>query len=99
MRERALQPLTGVRGPWVAELPEVAVLRVHAEKGASDDAIYSLVHNRAHTSVAYMFGEQKRLVPADDEHLAVINAGQVQVIFRLLFLPNRRTIAQIDAVN
>ncbi len=64
--ERALQPLTGVRGPWVAELPEVAFLRVHAERGGDSDAVYALVHNRAHTNVAYMFGEQKRLVPADD---------------------------------
>ena len=64
--ERALQPLTGVRGAWVAELPEVALLRVHSGKGESGDAVYSLVHNRAHTNVAFMFGEQKRLLPADD---------------------------------
>ena len=64
--ERALQPLTGVRGPWVAPLPEVAFLRVHAGQGKDGDAVYSLVHNRAHTNVAFRFGEQKRLVPADD---------------------------------
>ena len=63
---RALQPLTGVRGAWVAELPEVAFLRVHSGEAEGADAIYSLVHNRAHTNVAFMFGEQKRLVPADD---------------------------------
>lgn len=62
--ERALQPLTGVHGAWVAELPEDAFLRVHS--GDGEHAIYSLVHNRAHTNVAFMFGEQKRLVPADD---------------------------------
>ena len=27
---------------------------------------YTLVHDRAHTNVAYMFGEQSHLVPADD---------------------------------
>jgi hypothetical protein len=64
--EQALQPLAGVQGPWVAELPEVAFLRVHSEKGKDRDAIYSLVHNRAHTNVQFMFGEQKRLIPADD---------------------------------
>jgi Fatty acid cis/trans isomerase (CTI) len=63
--ERALQPLTGVRGPWVAELPELAFLRVRSESG-KDDAIYSLVRDVAHTNVAFMFGEQKRLVPAED---------------------------------
>jgi hypothetical protein len=62
--ERALQPLTGARGPWVAQLPEVSFLRVHSVNG--EDAIYSLVHNRAHTNVAFMFKEQGRLLPADD---------------------------------
>jgi hypothetical protein len=64
--ERALQPLAGVRGPWVAELPEDAFLRVQSTAGDGEDAVYSLVHNRAHTNVAFMFDEQKRLVPADD---------------------------------
>jgi hypothetical protein len=63
--EAALQPLAGVRGPWVAELPEVTFLRVRADSGAAD-AAYTLVHNRAHTNVAYMFDEAERLVPADD---------------------------------
>lgn len=64
--ERALQPLTGVRGPWVAELPEVAFLRVRSGASDSADAVYTLVHNRAHTNVAFMFDEQARLEPADD---------------------------------
>ena len=29
-------------------------------------AVYSLVHNRAHTNVASMFGEDDRLVPEED---------------------------------
>jgi hypothetical protein len=64
--ERALQPLASVRGPWVAELPEIAFLRVRSSQGDGGDVIYSLVHNRAHTNVAYMFDEQQRLVPGDD---------------------------------
>jgi len=64
--ERALQPLAGVRGPWVAEMPELAFLRVQSGAGDGGDAVYSLVHNRAHTNVAFMFDEQERLVPADD---------------------------------
>jgi hypothetical protein len=63
--ERALQPLAGVRGPWVAPLPEISFLRVRAADGGRD-AFYSLVHNRAHTNVAFMFDEAARLVPADD---------------------------------
>jgi hypothetical protein len=63
--ERALQPLTGVRGPWVAELPELSYLRVRSADGKGDE-VYSLIHDVAHTSVAFMFGEEKRLTPADD---------------------------------
>ena len=62
--ERALEPLAGVRGPWVATLPEVALLRVRGSSG--DDAVYTLVHNRDHTNVAFMFDEQARLVPSHD---------------------------------
>ena len=63
--ERALQPLAGARGPWVATLPEVSFLRVRAAGGGQDEA-YTLVHNRAHSNVAFMFDETARLVPADD---------------------------------
>ncbi|MEO8602498.1 MAG: fatty acid cis/trans isomerase [bacterium] len=62
--ERALQPLAGVRGPWVATLPEVALLRVHGN--GDDDAVYTLVHNRDHTNVAFLLDEAARLVPAQD---------------------------------
>ena len=61
--ERALQSLTGLRGSWVAELPEVAYLRVRAP---DDDAAYTLIHNRAHTNVASMFEEADRLDPDND---------------------------------
>lgn len=64
--ERALQPLAGVHGAWVATLPEVSFLRVRDDAGGGDDAVYTLVHNRAHTNVAFMFDEAARLEPADD---------------------------------
>ena len=63
--ERALQPLTGVRGRWVAELPELSYLRVRSADGEGDE-VYSLIHDVAHTSVAFMFGEDERRLPADD---------------------------------
>jgi hypothetical protein len=64
--ERALQPLTGVNGKWVVELPEVAYLRVRAPTGGGADATYALVHNRAHTNVASLFKEDQRLDPDND---------------------------------
>ncbi len=64
--ERALQPLASVSGRFVAELPELSFLRVRAAEGAGRDAVYSLVHNAAHTNVASMFDEVERRVPAED---------------------------------
>ena len=61
--EFTLQTLTAVHGRWVAELPEVTRLRVRNGKEA---IAYTLVHNRARTNVAYMFGEDTRLVPSAD---------------------------------
>lgn len=62
--ERALQQIASVKGPWVAHMPEVSLLRVRVD--SSESLLYALVHNVAHTNVAMMFGEDKRLVPADD---------------------------------
>jgi hypothetical protein len=59
--ERELQRLASVKGDFVSLLPEVAFLRVRGP-----DLVYVLVHNDAHTNVAFMFGEDKRRLPADD---------------------------------
>ena len=64
--ERALQRIAAVKGPWVQLLPEVMFLRVRVDETGSKDLLYSLVHNAAHTNVAFMFGEDKRRLPADD---------------------------------
>jgi hypothetical protein len=64
--QRALQRITGVTGAWVAELPEMAFLRVRSGGKSGLDVSYTLVHNRAHTNVAAMFGEDKRLIPEQD---------------------------------
>ena len=63
--DAALRPLTRHRGGFVVELPEATLLRVRSE-GSEPDAVYTLVHNRAHTNVASMFGEGSRLEPAED---------------------------------
>jgi hypothetical protein len=63
--EDALRPLTRQRGGFIIELPEVSFVRVRSG-GSERDAVYTLVHNRAHTNVAAMFREDARLEPADD---------------------------------
>jgi len=64
--ERALAPLAEARGGFVAQLPEVSLLRVKVDASGKRDLVYSLVHDRAHTNVAFLFREESRLVPEDD---------------------------------
>lgn len=64
--ERALQRIASVKGAWVPALPEVSLLRVRVDETGARDLVYSLIHNDAHTNVAFMFGEDERRLPADD---------------------------------
>jgi hypothetical protein len=64
--ERALQRIAAVTGPWVRLLPEVSFLRVRIDETGTRDLLYSLVHNAAHTNVAFLFDEEERRLPADD---------------------------------
>ncbi|WVM91042.1 fatty acid cis/trans isomerase [Halopseudomonas pachastrellae] len=62
-----LQPLahaTGASLPVIKLLPEVSFLRV---TNGDQRWVYSLVHNRAHSNVAFMFGEEDRLQPERDD--------------------------------
>ncbi|MBW2274148.1 MAG: fatty acid cis/trans isomerase [Deltaproteobacteria bacterium] len=65
--EGALQRLAGVRGPWVEQLPDVAFLRVHSSGlVGKQSAIYTLVHDKAHSNVAVLFREESRREPERD---------------------------------
>ncbi len=66
-----LERLAAQRGVNVALLPEVSFLAVVERAGALVDprAVYTLVRDTAHTNVASLFREGKRLVPAEDELL------------------------------
>jgi hypothetical protein len=44
----------------------VSFLRVRDDSGQETDGFYTLVHNRDHTNVAFMFDETARLEPAGD---------------------------------
>jgi hypothetical protein len=72
--DAALRPLTRHRGSFIVELPEVTLLRVRSD-GSEPDAVYTLVHNRDHTNVAAMFGEDSRLVPTEDTLTLVAGYG------------------------
>lgn len=64
--EQTLQPLARADGgslPAISLLPEVTFLRI---KQGEQRWVYTLVHNRAHSSVAFMFGEESRFLPEED---------------------------------
>jgi hypothetical protein len=64
--ERELQKVAAQQGDYVRLLPEVSLLRVRVDASGTRDLVYALVHNDAHTNVAFMFGEGERRIPADD---------------------------------
>ena len=66
---RDLEQLATIHGDAVAWLPEVSFLSVVPSSGAAADAtgVVSLLKDTAHTNVASMFGEAKRLIPAEDQ--------------------------------
>lgn len=64
--EAILRPLareTGATLPAIKFLPEVTFLRV---TDGDQRWIYTLVHNRMHENVAFMFAEESRLLPEED---------------------------------
>ena len=64
---RALRPFAATPAsalPAIKLLPEIVVLRVSAPSG--ERLMYSLVHNRAHSNVAFLLGEDGRLEPEKD---------------------------------
>jgi hypothetical protein len=64
--ERAARGLVGVAAPFVRVFPDTALLRVRAPASGGEDLVYTIVRNRAHLNIDFMFLEQSELVPAED---------------------------------
>ena len=62
--ERALRRLSAAEGRFAEHLPEIALLRVTGAGGSA--AVYTLVHDAAHTNVAAIFREEARRKPDED---------------------------------
>jgi fatty acid cis/trans isomerase CTI len=58
-----LRPLTVKPAPFAKYLPDIAVLLVETE---NDTEVFTLVHDMAHSNVAFIFNEDFRRVPEDD---------------------------------
>ncbi len=60
----ALRELASQSGNWVQFLPDVSVLLIEHESG--DAELFSLVHDKAHDNVAFLFDESARRAPQSD---------------------------------
>lgn len=58
-----LRPLTVTPALFAKFLPDIAVLLVETDQG---DEIFSLVHDEAHSNVAFIFNEDLRRLPEED---------------------------------
>ena len=59
-----LRELASRDGPWVKFLPDLAILLVGTDSGRP--LIFSLVHDKAHANVAFLFREESRREPEND---------------------------------
>lgn len=65
--DQTLSTLTSIDAkqlPGILQLPEVSFLRVSNQQG--ERTVYSIVRNRAHSNVAFIFGESLRRQPEQD---------------------------------
>jgi hypothetical protein len=66
--ERALRRISSIKAedatPFARFFPDLAILVVQSE--GQRTRVYSLVHNREHSNVSWMLGEEERLAPRED---------------------------------
>jgi Fatty acid cis/trans isomerase (CTI) len=67
--ERQLHAIAQISGKVLSHMPELTFMRLRIDN--SEDRVYSLIKNRAHTNVSSLFGEEKRIV-AEQQTLSVI---------------------------
>ncbi len=60
----AMASVASRQGPWVRYLPELSLVRVKKPNGK--DSVYSLIHDKAHTNIAFLFAEGLRREPEKD---------------------------------
>ena len=63
--DKTLQPLTQLNGKDLHHLPDVSYLRIKTEN-RKNDPVYTLIKNKAHSSVHFVFGEDLRRLPKED---------------------------------
>lgn len=61
-----IQRLASITGIQLKPIPDLAYLRVVPLNETDTPVSYSLIHNRAHTNISYIFDEDSRLEPDKD---------------------------------
>ena len=92
--KRAMTALKAVQGRSAAWMPEVSFLAVveTPQADVKPQAVYTLVHDVAHTNVAHLTKEHKRLVPEEDALL--VARGFVASYPNALFRVTRSQLPQ-----
>lgn len=63
--EQILLPITRIKGEKTNLIPDLVFLRIKF-KNSAQDAAFTLIHNKAHRSVNFIFGEDLRRLPKND---------------------------------
>ncbi len=75
-----LRPLTAKPAPFAKYMPDIALLLVEAD---DHDAVFTLVHDKAHSNVAFIFNEDLRREP-DNDTLTIV-PGQLSSYPNFIF--------------
>jgi hypothetical protein len=92
--ERALRRITSIKAanatPFARFLPDFAFVLARGEGGRT--RLYSLVHNREHTNVSWMLGEEERFAPQQDT--LTVRSGALGAYPNMFFVVSD---AEVDA--
>ncbi len=83
-----LSEIASEEAPWVAFLPDISLLRIKRKEG--QDLVYSLIHDKAHTNVAFLFAESLRREPEKDT--LTILPGQIGSYPNFFFVVDDETL-------
>lgn len=67
---KPLDQLSAKQSHWILNLPELSYLVIHNEDGEIEQVV-SMIINKAHANVSFIFGEDDRRIPEEDTMMLV----------------------------
>ncbi len=64
--QEQLRKIASQRGEYIRFLPDLSYLRIKSGNNEKNDQMVTIIRNKAHTNVAFIFGEERRRVPEED---------------------------------